>query len=42
MDTEKYSPQGCLDLFERICENNVSLTYSTEDLISSTFFHESC
>ena len=40
MDTEKLSPQGCFDLIERRFENIVLLTFSTEDSITSTFFHE--
>ena len=40
MDTEKYSLQGCFDLIERRFENIILLTYSTENLITSTFFHE--
>ena len=41
MDTEKYSPQGCFDLIERRFENIVLLTYSTENSITSSFYHES-
>ena len=40
MDTEKYSPQGCFNLIERRFESIILLTLSTENSITSTFFHE--
>ena len=40
MNTEKYSPQGCFTLIERRFENIVLLTLSTENSITSSFFHE--
>ena len=40
MDTEKYSPQGCFDLIERRFENIILLTVSTENSITSSFYHE--
>ncbi len=41
MDTEKYSPlEGCFNLIDRRFENIVFFTLSTENSITSTFFHE--